>query len=160
MHVQPTPEHQWLQQFLGEWTMETEATMGPDEPPMKFTAIETVRAIGKVWVQCESREMPGGEPMTAILTLGYDPARQRYVGTFVGSMMTHQWVYDGYLDAARRVLTLDTEGPDFGSPDLKLTKYQDIIEFHSPDHRTLTSRMLQADGTWLQVVTTEYRRKA
>ena len=45
------------------------------------------------------------------MTLGYDPVQKRFVGTFIGSMMTHMWIYNGTLDAAGKVLTLDTEGP-------------------------------------------------
>ena len=37
-----------------------------------------------------------------IMTLGYDPQKKRFVGTLIGSMMTHLWVYDGALDAGRR----------------------------------------------------------
>lgn len=47
-------------------------------------------------------EMPGGGIATTMMTLGYDPARKWFVGTFIGSMMTHMWVYAG------TVLTLDT----------------------------------------------------
>jgi hypothetical protein len=35
--------------------------------------------------------MPGGGAATMFLTLGYDPQRERYVGTWIGSMMTHLW---------------------------------------------------------------------
>lgn len=48
--------------------------------------------------------------MTTIMTIGYDPHRQRFVGTFVASMMTHLWMYEGALDDGERVLTLETEG--------------------------------------------------
>jgi hypothetical protein len=34
---------------------------------------------------------------------------KRFVGTFVGSTMTHLWVNEGVLEAAGRALTLDTE---------------------------------------------------
>ena len=33
-------------------------------------------------------------------TLGYDPAKKKYVGTFIASVMTHLWIYSGSLDAA------------------------------------------------------------
>ena len=42
-------------------------------------------------------------------------------------MMTHLWVYDGALDAAGKVLTLDAEGPSF-TGDGTTAKYQDVIE--------------------------------
>ena len=57
--------------------------------------------------------MPGGGPATTLMTLGYDPEKKRFVGTWIGSMMTHLWIYDGALDAAGKVLTLDAEGPSF-----------------------------------------------
>ena len=84
--------------------------------------------------------MPDGELSTTMATLGYDPQKQRFVGTFIGSMMTNLWVYDGSLDASERVLTLDTEGPGM-TGDGKTAKYQDIIEILSADQRTLTSRV-------------------
>jgi hypothetical protein len=66
-----------------------------------------------------------------VITLGFDPKRNRYVGTWIGSMMNHLWVYDGELDANKRVLTLNAEGPSF-SGDGTMAKYQDIIEFVGP----------------------------
>jgi hypothetical protein len=103
MQVEPQKEHHWLQQLVGEWTSEAEAIMGPDKPPEKFTGTESVRSIGGLWVMCEGRgEMPGGGIATTIMTLGYDPVRKRYVGTFMGSMMTHLWVYEGGLDSTGR----------------------------------------------------------
>jgi hypothetical protein len=44
--------------------------------------------------------MPCAGPATTMMTLGYDPPKRRFVGTFNDSMMTHLWVYDGALDAA------------------------------------------------------------
>jgi Protein of unknown function (DUF1579) len=89
--------------------------------------------------------------------LGYDPQQNRYVGTFVGSMMTHLWLYNGTLDATGKVLTLDTEGPNFEQSGM--TKYKDIIEVVSADHRMLTSQILTADGQWVQFMTAHYHRK-
>jgi hypothetical protein len=38
------------------------------------------------------------------------------------------------------------------------TKYRDVIEIKSADHRTLTSSALGADGKWVQFGVTHYRR--
>ena len=158
MEVTKTREHAWLLKMIGEWKGEGEAIMGPGQPPMKWTVDETVRGIGDVWVQGESRgTMPDGKPSAMIVTLGFDPEKKRFTGTFIGSMMTHLWIYDGELDAAGKVLTLNAEGPSMMGTGL--VKYQDIVEIVSDDHRTLSSQMQMPDGSWNKFMTSDYRRK-
>lgn len=160
MQVEQQAEHRWLEQLVGEWTFEVEASMAPGEPPSKSAGTETVRSLGGLWTVAEGQgEMPGCGPMTSVMTLGYDPTRQRFVGSFVASMMTHLWLYDGALDAAGKVLTLDAEGPGM-SDDGRMAKYQDVIAFVSPDHRVMTSRILGDDGEWREFMTAHYRRQA
>lgn len=155
----PQAEHQWLEQLIGEWSYEHECSPGPDQPPMKATGTETVRAIGQLWVQGEGRsEMPDGDLMTSIITLGFDPKQGRFVGTWIGSPMTKLWVYDGELDRAKKKLSLYAMGPDFGGGPEEV-KFCDAIEILSPDHRTLTSSIQGKDGKWTQFMTAHYRRK-
>ena len=158
MHVEPQQEHHWLQKLVGKWTSEMECHSEPGKPAEMAKGTETVRSIGGVWVASEGlAEMPGGGTGTTVMTLGYDPEKKRFLGTFIGSMMTHMWVYDGQLDAAGKVLTLDTEGPTF-TGDGKMAKYRDIIEFVSDDHRTLSSETPGEDGKWHRFMTAHYRR--
>jgi hypothetical protein len=153
-------EHQWLQKLVGEWTFEAEATMEPGKPPEKSSGTECVRSLGGLWIVAEWQgDMFGCGPATTLMTLGYDPQKKRYVGTWVGSMMTHLWVYDGALDAAERVLTLEAEGPSM-SAEGKLAKYKDVIELKSDDYRVLTSQALGDDGKWNQFMTVHYRRRS
>jgi hypothetical protein len=90
-------------------------------------------------------------------TFGYDVQKQRFVGSFIGSMMTNLWIYDGALDAAGKVLTLDTEGPGM-SEDGKLARYRDVLEVVSADHRTMSSEIHGDDGTWTRFMSMTYRR--
>lgn len=157
MHTEPQKEHQWLQKLVGEWTFEIECRMGPDQTVMKTTGREVVRSLGGLWTIGEGQgETPDGATCQSIMTLGYDPETKRFAGTFVASVMTRLWVYDGSLDAAEKVLTLDTEGPKFTGEGL--AKYQDIIEFLSDDHRTLSSQVLGDDGQWQPFMKAHYRR--
>lgn len=159
MKAEPQKEHQWLQKLVGEWNMEADAAMEPGQPAGKSRGTESVRSIGGLWVVCEGQgEMPGGGAATMLMSIGYDPGRKRYVGSWIGSMMTHMWVYDGELDPDGKVLTLETEGPDFETEG-KTRKYQDVIEFKSDDPRVLTSRIRRNDGTWHEFMKAEYRRK-
>jgi hypothetical protein len=159
MKTEPQKEHQWLQKLVGEWTFEVEATMEPGKPPEHFKGTESVRSIGGLWIVAEGQgEMPGGGAATTMMTLGYDPQKKRYLGTWVGSMMTHLWLYDGALDAAGKVLTLDTEGPSMADEG-KMAKFRDLIELGSDGQRLLTSHMLGEDGQWHGLMTATYRRQ-
>ena len=155
----PQPEHLWLRKLLGDWTHEMD--LGPEHPGATATGTERGRAIGEVWVQLEGAGTTpvSGVPTTTILTLGFDPTRGRFVGTWIGSMMTHQWLYDGELDAASDRLTLTSEGPSM-TEEGKTARYRDVIEFQGPDLRTLTGSMQQPDGSWQPFMTVTYRRAA
>jgi hypothetical protein len=157
MTAQHLEEHNWLARLVDEWTFETECSMGPDQPPSKVVGTEIVRSLGGHWTvgegECPSPE--GG--WKSIMTLGYDLATKRFVGTFVASMMTYLWIYNGSLDADKKVLTLDAEGPNW--TDGSIIKYQDLVEFLSDDHRTLSSQTLDEDGQWHPFMKAHYRRK-
>ena len=156
----PQAEHHWLHRLIGEWTAEMRCNMGPDQPPMVSTGREIVRSLGGLWTIGEGTgEVPGsgGAMSYSIMTLGYDPASKQFVGSFIASVMTHLWVYHGTLDATSRVLTLDTEGPGF-TGEGPLVKYQDIIEFVTDDHRTLSSQTLGPDGKWVRFMEAHYHR--
>ena len=157
--AEPQKEHEWLHKLVGEWTFESEAMMGPDQPPMKSGGTETVRSLGGLWTLGEGQgPMPDGSPAQMLMTLGYDPDRKRFVGTWIGSMMTRLWVYDGELDADGRTLSLYSEGPSM-SGDGTMGKYRDAIELVSDDHRIMTSEFQGEDGNWQKFMTAHYRRK-
>jgi hypothetical protein len=154
----PQPEHRWLDRMVGEWAFTTECSMGPGQPPMTGTGTDTTVSLGGLWVVSEWKQTgPDGTPMTSRMTLGYDPARGKYVGSFVASCMTHQWVYEGVREGD--VLTLDTEGPSFTDP-TATALYQDIWELPADGPRVLRSRFRDAEGNWHEFMRAEYRRAA
>ena len=156
MHVDPQAEHRWLQRLVGSWTFETTCSMGPDQPPAQSKGSEQVRALGDIWILGEGEgEMPGGGIGRTLITLGYDPLKRRFTGSFIGSMMTHLWHYNGTLQGD--VLTLDTEGPSFNDPN-QMSQYQDIVTIRSDSERTLASRVRLPDGNWHDFMSATYRR--
>jgi hypothetical protein len=156
--IEPSEQHKWLTTLVGDWTYEHEAVMQPGEAPQTFRGTERVRSLGGLWTIGDATgDMPGGGTAHSVMTLGYDPERKRFVGTFIASMMTHLWIYEnGELDPAGRALALYADGP---AMDGKGTaKYKDVIEVRSPDHKLLRSYMLREDGAWQQFMTANYRR--
>lgn len=157
MNAEPQKEHQWLNKLVGDWAYEGECDMGPDQPPMTTTGVETVRSLGGLWTIGEGEnQMPEGGVGKSVMTLGYDPRSGHYVGTFIASMMTHLWVYHGGT-LEGNALRLDAEGPSFNGDGT--AKYRDIIEFLDDDTRTLTSQAQTEDGQWRPFMTARYRRK-
>lgn len=153
----PQEEHNWLRRLVGEWDYESEFSMGPDAPSGRSTGTQSIQPLGDVWIVGDWRgETPDGTSAKSLITLGYDPAKKAFVGTFVSSMMTGLWIYEGQLKGD--VLTLDTEGPSFKG-DGSLAKYQDIFEIVSDDEHTLTSQALGEDGSWTRFMTMTFRRR-
>ncbi len=159
MLAEPLPQHHWLEQLLGEWSFEGNSQMQPGEPPMTFTGTEKVRSIGGLWFVAESSgDMPGGGTASMIMTLGYDPTKNRYVGTWLGSMMTYLWVYEGTLDASGQRLVLESEGPSMSTPGT-LARSRDIIEIKDAGQRMQHSEVLGDDGQWHPMMEITYRKK-
>lgn len=154
MNVEPTAEHRWLEQMIGEWTSDSECWTGPDQPATKHSGSEVVRAFSGLWVVADGE----GDGWQSKAILGFDPNQQAFVGTFVASMMPYHWVYRGTLDASRRVLTLDAEGPSW--TDGAMTKYHDIHEIIGKDERALRSEYLDPNGKWVEFLQVRYRRKS
>lgn len=150
-------QHSWLQKLVGNWTWESEGKMESGEL-VTFGGTELVRSLGGLWIVCEGGgNTPGGETHESIMTLGFDPAKESFVGTFVSGMMTHLWIYERGSMATENRLDLYAEGPGFG-PDAGMVSYRDSIELHGENERTLTSHMKGADGSWTQFMESRYRR--
>jgi hypothetical protein len=159
MQAQPQAEHHWLQKFVGEWVSEGKMTMAPGEEPVVFRGTESVRSVGELWIIGEARgEMPGGGEMVAITTIGYDPRKGRYVGSFIASAGAEMLLYEGTLDEAQQTLSLDTEAPAMDGSGGR-AQYRDVMKFESDDRRVLTSHVMGKDGEYHQFMEALYRRK-
>lgn len=153
---EPTDEHRFLLRMVGDWTYASECSMGPDQPPMAFGGESSVRALGELWIIEESTgQSPGGTPTRSIITLGFDPMKGKFVGTFVASMMTYQWPYEGVREG--NSVLLDSVGPSFTDPSV-MADYRDTMEIVDDDHRILHAQMPGPDGGWVEFMTTRYTR--
>jgi len=155
----PTPEkeHVWLQQLAGEWDSEAEIPAGEGQPPMKVTGTESARMLGGFWLHSETRSEMMGTPFVGVMTVGFDPATRKYVGTWVDSTTSRLWRYEGSVDGTGRILTLNSEGPHPSDP-AKTAKYREVIEIQDKDHKTFTSQ-IEIDGKWERIIRVSYTRK-
>jgi hypothetical protein len=159
---QPDPpkaekEHAWLKQFVGQWQTEATATMGPDQPAIKSTGTMSSRMLGEFWVVSELVGTMPGMTVRAVQTVGYDPGKKKYVGTWVDSVTSHLWTYEGVVDDSGQTLVLEGEGPNFLAGG-KMAEFRDTYTFKSKDLIISRSSMQREDGGWVEFMTGSFRR--
>ncbi|MBL8031794.1 MAG: DUF1579 domain-containing protein [Candidatus Doudnabacteria bacterium] len=153
----PTAEHQWLQQFVGEWKSDAEAYMEPGKEPVRMTGTESVKPLGEFWTISEVKSTMMDQPFTGNMTLGYDPKKKKYIGTWVDSMTGQLWEYEGTVDSTGKILTLNAEGSCPMNPG-KMTKFKDVVELKDKNTKVMTSSMLGEDGKWVTMMTSTAKR--
>lgn len=160
MEIAPaTLQHEWLRQFVGEWTFEGGCDAGPGRPPMKWGGTEAVRMLGDFWLVFEGKgPMPSGQEMNYVMLLGFDPAKGKFVGSWIGSPMTAMFVYEGDLDPSGAVLPLCTTGPNPMAPDT-LANFKDVHEITTDGRRAMWSQLQGPDGAWQKFMHVTFQKR-
>lgn len=151
-------EQQWLKKLEGEWDTEWKISMQPNQPPQAASGTDSVRSLGDHWIIAEAKTKMMGTPYNGMLSLGYDPKKKHFIGTWIDSFGCQLWVYKGTLNEAGDTLTLETEGPSLLAPD-KTALYKEVIRMTDKDSRTFTSSIETDEGIWKKILAVEYRRK-
>ena len=91
--MQPTKkleQHEWLAQLVGEWNVSTILEPGGDSTT--WESKESIRSIGGLWIVAEGTADNDGQPFTSLMTLGYDPNKGAFVGTWIDTIADHDVV--------------------------------------------------------------------
>lgn len=149
-------EQEWLQRLAGDWEATIAVFSAPGQPPLEVQATETTRRVGQLWVLTHAETKLAAMPFARALTLGYDAAKKKYVGTWVDSSSTYIGHYEGTLDAAATTLTMEGELPH--PYDGRLVKVREVIEVKGPDQKVVTTSLEGDDGSWFTLVIVNARR--
>ena len=151
---QPGPEHEMLKKDVGTWDATVEMFMAPGAPPSVSKGTETVTMMGGFWQLAEFKSEMMGQPFEGRGTTGYDPAKKKYVGTWVDTMTPGYYTSEATYDAATKTLTGFMEGPD---PSGQVTKTKETTVWKDADTRVFT--MYAPDGQTVGMRITYKRRK-
>ncbi len=146
----PGPEHEMLHKFAGDWDC-TVAFMGQES---KATAHSRV-ILGGFWLVENFKGEFGGAPFEGRGTMGYDPVKKKYVGSWIDSMSPSLFVMEGEYDKDNKCFTETGEGP---GQDGKLMKMKNHYEFKDADTIVFTMYMV-ADGKYQEAFKITYHRK-
>ncbi len=148
--VKPGAEHKLLASMAGSWNAETEM--------MGMTSHGTYErrvAMNGLWLVSDFESTMMGTPFVGLEILGWDPAKGKYVSTWVDSSSTTISILEGDWDAGTKTLTLagGTLDPMSGE---EMTMIN-VVKVKGDDAMTFTMHMGSADSP--AVMTIEYTRK-
>ena len=145
---QPGPEHELLKKDVGTWDATVETFMAPGGAPMVSKGTDTVSMIGGFWQVDDFKSEMMGQPFAGRGATGYDPAKKKYVGTWVDSMTPGYYTVEGTYDAATKTLNATMEGPDQSGAVVKTkqtTVWKDadtrVFTLYGPDGSSVTMRI-------------------
>jgi hypothetical protein len=150
----PGPEHEMLKKDVGTWDATVEMYMEPGAPAAVSKGTETVTMMGGFWQLTEFKSEMMGQPFEGRGATGFDPAKKKYVGTWVDTMTPGYYTVEGIYNAATKTMTAVMEGPD---PSGQTAKTKETTEWKDADTRVFT--MYGPDGQSVGMRITYRRRK-
>jgi hypothetical protein len=109
----PGAPHKMLAKLAGTWTTRTRAWMEPDKPPMEGTgACEQKMLLDGRYLQQEYASEMMGSPFSGINLIGYDNHTRKYMSTWIDSMSTGIYYFEGTAGADGRTITQESSYDD------------------------------------------------
>lgn len=155
---EPQREHELLRQFEGDWDVRVQLTPDPEKPPTDCSGRETARmGLGGFWLSIRYEGQIDGRSVEGAGTLGYDPLKRKYVGSWTESGSPHLYVMEGEADSSGKVFTLTGE---FTDPVTRKAARERIVHtIREADKRTLSFYRYRDDGTEARIGQAEYTRR-
>jgi len=109
----PGKPHAVLAEMTGSWHTVTLHFMTPGQPPVESrgTSEQKMLLDGR-YLQQEFHGDMMGAPFTGIGITGYDNQKQQYVSTWIDSMSTRIFYFEGTADADGRTITQTCRSED------------------------------------------------
>jgi hypothetical protein len=102
----PGAPHKMFAKLVGSWTTKTRAWMDPDKPPREGTGTcEQKMLLEGRYLQQEYTGEMMGNPFTGINLIGYDNHTKKYVSTWIDSMSTGIYYFEGTTSADGKIIT-------------------------------------------------------
>lgn len=156
--MQPTPAHEWLGHFVGEWDVKTSMWMDPSAPPMESTATSTVSwRFPSKWIEESFKGDMMGMPFDGMGLTGFDTVRKQYVSVWIDSMGTGLYASAGSINPEMTTLSMYGEMNEPMTGEMgKMVMYQVTIK--DADHHTFEMKEV-VYGEPMVMMRMEYTRK-
>jgi hypothetical protein len=114
--------------------------------------------IGGLWLLSDYQSDVFGQPFEGRGQTGYDPKKNKHVGTWVDTMSDHIILTEGTYDEASKTLTVFSDETDQATGKPARAKY--VTEFKDDDTRVFTLSMKPADAKdYVKSMEISYKRR-
>jgi uncharacterized protein affecting Mg2+/Co2+ transport len=151
----PGPEQELLKKEAGVWDASVE-TMMPDGNKDVSKGVETNTLLGGLWLISDYKGALGPQDFSGHGVMGYDPKKQKYVGTWVDTMSTTLAVVEETYDTATKTMTGAMEATDESG---KTVKMKMVTEWKDDNTRIFTMSGPGPDGKEAMMMRITYKRR-
>jgi hypothetical protein len=153
----PGAEHQRLLACVGNWNCALEM-MGPDGKPAMSKGTTVLKAgPGGLWLIEDFTGEMMGAPFFGHGVIGYDPAKAKYVMTWVDSYSASAMSLEGTYDQKTKAMTLTGMGPGM---DGKPVMHRMVTTDKDANTRVFEMFAPGPDGKEMKMLTITYTRAA
>ena len=147
----PSAPHKVLASMAGSWITKTKSWMEPNKPPMESTGTcEQKMLLGGRFLQQEFTGDMMGSRFIGINLIGYDNHTKKYVSTWIDSMSTGIYYFEGTASADGKTITQESRYDDPLKGPMKwrsVTKIVDdnthMFEMYGTDQRGKEEKMME-----------------
>lgn len=154
---QPGPEHKKLAEGAGTWDAVIESVEPTGQVAKSKGVSEVTVGPGGLWVLDEFKGDFGGMPFHGHGATGFDPAKGKYVGTWIDSMSTSVMVLEGSYDKSGKALTMTGMGPGM---DGKPVLHKMVTTDKDANTRVFEMFVPGEGGKDMKIMTITYTRRA
>ena len=156
----PTPEHQRLAHNVGTWDATIKSWMqGPQSEPVVSKGVEIHKLMpGGLWALSEFHGKFGDMDFHGQGQTGYDPAKKKYIGTWVDSMAPTIMMMEGDFDPQTKTLTMYAKGT---GPDGKPYDAKMVEVYKDKENRVFTMSMKsdETKGEFVKMMEISYVKR-
>ncbi|MEZ6040943.1 MAG: DUF1579 domain-containing protein [Planctomycetaceae bacterium] len=151
---EPTSQHKLLAKEVGEWTGEMKMYMAPDAPPVTAPVVEknTLMSNG-LWLISEFES----GPFQGHGVFGYDPAKKKFVGTWVDNQTMSLGLMEGTHDEKTGELIYLSQAMNPATGKMEPTKTVGKFIDENSKHFTMYMKSSSGDG-WNKWMEISYKR--
>lgn len=116
--MKPAKEHRMVMSGVGEWEGSLFMSIPGMDEPMEMPCAESVKAVGEFWTTSEFTGNFGGAEFIGASTMGYDPMKKKFIGTWIDNQNPFMATMEGAWDAEKKAIVMhydmyDTETGTF-----------------------------------------------